>query len=101
MTIENLTPDVGTLEGTTYTIKDCNHNINVVFKLLFKGVKHKNIRKGCSSCTQAEVKQVGEDVEVTIIYAPFKGGAKGFFTKTFVEEHSEGETKITFKGTTK
>lgn len=99
--IENLTPNVGTLKDNTYTIKDWNYNENIVFKLLFKDAQHKNIRRGCGSCTKADVKQVGNDIQVTITYSPFKGGAKGNYQKTIVEETSKGEIKITFKGTVK
>lgn len=101
MEIINLTPDVGTLQGNTYNLNTVKYSNSVVFKVLFKGVTHKDITKGCSSCTKAEVNATDLGVEVTITYTPSRGAHKGTFSKSFTEYHSEGQTKIIFTGNAK
>lgn len=101
MEIINLTPNVGTLQGNTYNLNAVKYSSPVTFTVLFKGVTHKDIVKGCGACTKAEVKSTDLGVEVTITYTPSRGGQKGTFSKSFTEYHSEGQTKIIFTGNAK
>ena len=101
MEIHNLTPEIGTLSDLEYKIGTVGKREIVTFKLLFKDVLYKDIKRGCGSCTKAITNQKGADVEVTIIYDVQKGGSSPQISKSFTLTHSKGQTKIIFTGNTK
>ena len=101
MEILNLTPEKGKLEGQVYNLGNIPYSLETSFKIQINGVKHKNTIRGCGTCTKVAIKELENGVELTIKYTPFKGGAKGDFSKSITEQHSFGETKIIFKGTAK
>lgn len=101
MQIENLTPDIGTLEGTIYNLKDVNYSRIVSFKLLLKNAEHIRTKFGCGSCTKGVTLQKGKDIELSVNYTPKLGGGKGEYSKSITEYYTGGEIKITFKGIAK
>jgi hypothetical protein len=102
MSIENLTPQVGSYkieEGIIYyDLGTMIRKSAKSFTLLFKDRVHNNIRIGCMACTKAKIAQKENDLEINITYTALD--SRGQITKT-VTETFQDNTKQTIKFTVK
>jgi len=102
MTVENLTPEVGSFEikdGIIYfDLGTMIRKSAKSFTLLFKDKVHKSIHAGCPACTRAKVAQKEKDTEINITYTAID--SRGQITKTVTETFSD-DTKQIIKFTTK
>ena len=101
MTIENLTPEAGTLtqpDGTwLFNFGQIKKNIPKSFTVLIKDASHFSSQKGCGSCTTVNAEDVGEDIKLTVT---FNAVGSGMFTKSVTETtKTNGIITIKFTGT--
>lgn len=87
--MENLTPNIGTIEQGIYNLGEIKKNSSKTFRVLLRGTQVSNLRAGCSSCTKATSTQTEEGAEIQIIYTALD--AKGIINKsvTLTDQNAE------------
>jgi len=93
--MENLTPQIGTIEQGVYNLGEIKKNSSKTFRVLLRDVQVHLLRAGCGSCTKATSTQTEEGAEVEVTYTALD--AKGIINKSVtVTDQNAQKLKIQF-----